>query len=149
MGCPRRPPPASGHKWWPRRIVDKMSATDRAIETGEDLYRIERAMSVYAHPDDAEFGCSGTLARMAADGIEVTVVVCTAGNRGGEGDRTEEELAAVRQQEQEAANKILGIANYVNLVYHDSSLMPSLALLQDHTQENPHIQQGGRNSGTP
>ncbi len=111
-----------------------MSATDRAIETGEDLYRIERAMSVYAHPDDAEFGCSGTLARMAADGIEVTVVVCTAGNRGGEGDRTEEELAAVRQQEQEAANKILGIANYVNLGYDDGSLMPSLELRKDITR---------------
>ena len=66
----------------------------------EELFPVHRVMSVHAHPDDAEFSCSGTLARMAEDGIEVTVVVCTAGNRGGEGDRTEEELTQVREAEQ-------------------------------------------------
>src|SRR5258708_34323150 len=91
-----------------RRIVGTMTATARGADVSEDLYRIERVMSVYAHPDDAEFGCSGTLARFAAEGAEVPVVVCTAGNRGGEGERTEAALAAAREQEQEAANKHLG-----------------------------------------
>ena len=91
-------------------------------------------MTVFAHPDDAEFSCSGTMARMASDGVEVTVVVCTAGNRGGEGDRTEAELAAVREEEQAAANQILGIKNYVNLGYDDGSLLPSLELRKDITR---------------
>jgi LmbE family N-acetylglucosaminyl deacetylase len=91
-------------------------------------------MSVAAHPDDAEFNCAGTLAKLAEDGVEITLVVCTAGNRGGEGDRSEVELARVRAQEQEAANEILGVKNYVNLGYDDGSLMPTLELRKDITR---------------
>jgi LmbE family N-acetylglucosaminyl deacetylase len=100
----------------------------------EELFPVHRVMSVHAHPDDAEFTCSGTLARMAEDGIEVTVVVCTAGNRGGEGDRTEEELTEVREAEQRAAAGIIGVTNYVNLGYDDGSLVPSLELRKDITR---------------
>ncbi len=49
--------------------------------------RIERVLVVHAHPDDLEFTCGGTVARMSAEGIEVNSVICTEGNRGGEGDR--------------------------------------------------------------
>src|SRR5690606_25503602 len=40
------------------------------------------AMTVGAHPDDAEFGAGGTLARWAAAGCEVTIVVLTDGSKG-------------------------------------------------------------------
>ncbi len=100
----------------------------------EELFPIHRVMSVHAHPDDAEFGCSGTLARMAEDGVEVTIVVCTAGNRGGEGDRSEEELTRVREEEQQAAAAIIGVTNYINLGYDDGSLTPSLELRKDITR---------------
>jgi len=111
------------------------NAVDRIVDAvSEELFPIHRAMSVGAHPDDAEFGCAGTLAKLAADGVEVTVVVCTAGNRGGEGDRTEDELARVRAEEQAAANEILGVSRYINLGYDDGSLLPTLELRKDLTR---------------
>ncbi|MHB1784049.1 MAG: PIG-L deacetylase family protein, partial [Acidimicrobiales bacterium] len=41
-----------------------------------------RALAIYAHPDDAEVSCGGTLARWSAAGCEVEVVVCTRGDKG-------------------------------------------------------------------
>ena len=123
-GCPAAP-------WIESSNLDSGRRPDAVTE---ELFPIHRAMSVGAHPDDAEFGCAGTLAKLAEDGVEVTVVVCTAGNRGGEGDRTEEELARVRVEEQQAANDILGVKNYVNLGYDDGSLMPTLELRKDITR---------------
>jgi|SRR5438309_277056 LmbE family N-acetylglucosaminyl deacetylase len=101
----------------------------------EEEPRIERAMVVHAHPDDMEFGCGGTVAKLAAGGAEVTLVVCTAGNRGGEGERSEEELARVREEEQAAAARVLGIKHVVNLGYDDGSLTPSLELRKDITRQ--------------
>src|SRR5580698_4022639 len=42
----------------------------------------ERALAVYAHPDDADVGCGGTLARWIKEGCEVHVIICTDGARG-------------------------------------------------------------------
>ena len=91
-------------------------------------------MVVHAHPDDAEFVCAGTIAKLADAGVEWTVVVCTQGNRGGEGDRTEEELARVRDQEQRRAADIMGVKTLLNLGYDDGSLTPSLDLRRDITR---------------
>src|SRR5262245_63619768 len=44
--------------------------------------RIERLMVVTAHPDDAEFGAGGTVARFAQEGCEITYVVVTKGDKG-------------------------------------------------------------------
>ena len=44
-------------------------------------YKGGRALVIGAHPDDIELGAGGTVARLAADGVEVTmVVVCTPNN---------------------------------------------------------------------
>jgi LmbE family N-acetylglucosaminyl deacetylase len=91
-------------------------------------------MVVHAHPDDAEFAAGGTIARMASEGVEWTLVICTEGNRGGEGDRTEEELTRVRVEEQRAAADLMGVTNVVNLGYDDGSLTPSLELRRDITR---------------
>ena len=45
-----------------------------------DFYVPESAMAIYAHPDDIEFSCSGTLARWARAGAQVYYVVCTSGD---------------------------------------------------------------------
>jgi LmbE family N-acetylglucosaminyl deacetylase len=100
----------------------------------EDPLRIQRAMVVHAHPDDAEFGAGGTIAKMAAEGVEWTLVIATQGNRGGEGDRSEDELTTVRVAEQRAAADVLGVKDIVNLGYDDGSLAPSLELRHDITQ---------------
>src|SRR5438445_758690 len=42
----------------------------------------ERAMVVFAHPDDAEIGSGGVVAKWIAAGCEVTYVLCTNGDAG-------------------------------------------------------------------
>jgi LmbE family N-acetylglucosaminyl deacetylase len=92
----------------------------------EDDPPVERAMVVVAHPDDAEFGAGGLVAKLVAAGVEVVYVVLTAGNRGGEGDRSEVELAAERDREQRAAAGALGVGTIVNLGFDDGTLEPSI-----------------------
>jgi LmbE family N-acetylglucosaminyl deacetylase len=41
-----------------------------------------RALAVYAHPDDPDISCGGTLARWAQSGSEVHVVICADGDKG-------------------------------------------------------------------
>ena len=101
----------------------------------EDEQPIERVMVIVAHPDDAEFGAAGTVARMTDEGVEATYVVVTAGNRGGEGDRSEDELASVRVQEQRAAADLLGVGDIVNLGFDDGTLEPSIEVRRAITRQ--------------
>ncbi|HVO84966.1 MAG TPA: PIG-L deacetylase family protein [Syntrophobacteria bacterium] len=80
-------------------------------------------MVVTAHPDDAEFGVAGTVARWTAEGKQVVYVVCTNGDKGTT-DRSlsAETLAEIRKREQGAAAKVLGVREVVFLGYPDQSL---------------------------
>ena len=42
----------------------------------------DKAMVVIAHADDAEFGCSGTVAKLCSEGWDVVYVMCTDGSKG-------------------------------------------------------------------
>jgi LmbE family N-acetylglucosaminyl deacetylase len=69
-------------------------------------------LSVFAHPDDAEICAGGVMAKWAAAGREVHLVILTNGDRGSQDpaqDRSE--LAAIRVRETEAAAEVLGIAS--------------------------------------
>lgn len=102
--------------------------------TEEEKY--SRGMVVVAHADDAEFGCSGTVAKLCAEGWEMVYVMCTDGSKGSS-DRevTEEELAATRREEQINAGKVLGLKDVVFLDYPDSYLQPTLDLRKDIARE--------------
>jgi LmbE family N-acetylglucosaminyl deacetylase len=93
-------------------------------------------MVVVAHADDAEFGCSGTVAKLCAEGWEMVYVMCTDGSKGSS-DRevTEAELAATRRGEQINAGKVLGLKDVVFLDYPDSYLRPTLDLRKDIARE--------------
>jgi LmbE family N-acetylglucosaminyl deacetylase len=66
---------------------------------------------ISAHPDDAEFGVAGTVANWTRAGKKVVYVVCTRGEKGTtDRNLTPEELAAVREKEQLAAARLLGVA---------------------------------------
>jgi LmbE family N-acetylglucosaminyl deacetylase len=93
-------------------------------------------MVVVAHPDDAEFGCSGSVAKWCRLGWEVVYVLCTDGSKGTE-DRslTSGELAEMRKQEQIEAGKVLGLKDVVFLGYPDGYLQPTLELRRDITRE--------------
>ena len=70
-----------------------------------------RALAVYAHPDDPEVSCGGTLARWAAAGADVQVVVATSGDKGSSDPAVvPAELAARRAGEVAAAAGALGLS---------------------------------------
>jgi len=83
----------------------------------------DRAMVIFAHPDDAEIGSGGVIARWAAAGCEVTYVLCTNGSAG-TADRslTPEDLVDRRAAEQRAAADFMGVKNLVMLPYPDGGL---------------------------
>ena len=79
---------------------------------------VQRILVVVAHPDDAEFGCAGSVARWVADGCEVFYCLLTSGNRGSDDPTmTPERLAAVREAEQQAAARVLGVKD-VRFYHH-------------------------------
>jgi len=82
-----------------------------------------RVMVVVAHPDDAEFGCGGSVAKWVKEGKEVTYVILTNGDKGS-GDRsmTSERLAKIREEEQLNAARTLGVERVRFLGYPDGEL---------------------------
>jgi LmbE family N-acetylglucosaminyl deacetylase len=83
----------------------------------------ERAMVIFAHPDDAEIGSGGVVAKWVAAGCVVTYVLCTTGSAG-TADRSlsSEQLAQKRADEQRAAADFMGVPNLVMLGYADGWL---------------------------
>ena len=79
-----------------------------------------RAMVIMAHPDDAEFVCGGTIARWCSEGWEVVYVLITSGDKGThDKDMYSEKLAAIREEEQRAACRVLGVKECIFLGYPD------------------------------
>src|SRR6266496_3408404 len=95
--------------------------THRKLEIVTDIP--ESAMVIFAHPDDAEIGSGGVVAKWVAAGCEVTYVLCTNGDSG-TADRslTPDELAKRRAGEQRAAADFMGVQNVVMLGYPDGEL---------------------------
>ena len=93
----------------------------------DDQLDIDRAMVIYAHPDDAEFGVSGTIAMWTRAGVDVTYCMVTNGASGSQDETmTRQRLRDVRRAEQEAAAKILGVTLVVGLEFEDGYLEPTL-----------------------
>lgn len=88
-----------------------------------------RVLTVGAHPDDAEFGAGATLARWAAGGSEITILVVTDGSKGS-WDVTidQDDLIERRKAEQRAAASVIGAATVVHLDHIDGELEYSLEL---------------------
>jgi LmbE family N-acetylglucosaminyl deacetylase len=107
-----------------------MSAEARKLEVVTQVP--DRAMVVFAHPDDAEIGSGGVIATWVAAGCEVTYVLCTNG-AAGSADRTlaPEELARRRADEQRAAADFMGVKHVVMLGYPDGGLEDTRAFLGD------------------
>lgn len=84
---------------------------------------------VVAHPDDPDFGVAGTAARLSRDGHEVHYLVLTSGDAGSEDPTVSPtELMRLREAEQEAAGRILGLRSVRFLRYPDGELEPTLQL---------------------
>lgn len=85
--------------------------------------RFERAMIIFAHPDDAEVQCAGTIALWIEAGVKVTYVVLTKGDKGTQdAAMTGEALARLRREEQLRAAEILGVEKVLFLDNGDGEL---------------------------
>ncbi len=95
------------------------------------MYVPERAMFIFAHPDDIEFGVAGTAAKWVKEGSEVIYVLLTDGNVGSHQDGiSPAELAQIRRQEQTAAADVVG-AQCVFLGHDDGLLQPTLEIRKE------------------
>jgi LmbE family N-acetylglucosaminyl deacetylase len=93
---------------------------------------IKKVLVINAHPDDSDFGASGTIAQWVKKGIEVSYVFCTNGDQGGEESGiAQEDMPAVRQREQRAAGAAVGVTDITFLNYVDGHLEATLKLRKD------------------
>ena len=103
---------------------------DRTVETPPAHEgRPDRALVIVAHPDDADFGVAGTVARWVREGTVARLVCCTSGDAGADDARTDPlELARRREDEQRAAARIVGYEAVDFLHRPDGALDNDLAL---------------------
>ncbi len=82
------------------------------------------ALAMYAHPDDPDVSCGGTLAAWAKSGSEVHVLLCTDGGKG-TSDPDEDPAELVRRRAAEAAEAaaVIGLAGQECLGYPDGELV--------------------------
>jgi LmbE family N-acetylglucosaminyl deacetylase len=93
---------------------------------------IERALVVGAHPDDIDFGCAGTVATWVDAGIEVTYLVVTRGEQGGFDDTPRDRVPLLREAEQIAAAKAVGVTDVRFLDgYSDGDVQVGHPLVRD------------------
>lgn len=87
-----------------------------------------RALAIGAHPDDIDFGAGATLAKWAADGCEVHVLVCTDGSKGTwDPNADEAKLITIRQNEQrDAARRLGAVGDVIFLGWPDGELQSGM-----------------------
>jgi LmbE family N-acetylglucosaminyl deacetylase len=107
--------------------------SEARIEDPEPLATPARALCIGAHPDDAEFGAGGTLAKWAAAGCEVSILIATDGSKGSwDPDQGQDELVAARREESRRAADVLGATGELIFLDHvDGELHHSPALQEE------------------
>lgn len=90
----------------------------------------QTALVVAAHPDDIESWCAGTVAGLARSGWRVVYILCTSGEKGtSDPYETPQAVAALREQEQREAARIVGADVLVFLRLGDGELEDGRELL--------------------
>jgi LmbE family N-acetylglucosaminyl deacetylase len=92
----------------------------------------KRALVVVAHPDDVDFGSAGTVATLTTLGVDVAYCLVTSGDAGGDDSRhTKEERSEIREAEQTAAAKEVGVTALTFLRWPDGQVEPSILLRRE------------------
>jgi LmbE family N-acetylglucosaminyl deacetylase len=93
------------------RVADVLAAVPR------------RALAVFAHPDDPDVACGGTLKVWSDAGCQVHVCICADGDKGSLDPAVQpQELASRRRAEVEAAGRVLGVSDHHWLGFADGDL---------------------------
>src|SRR5580658_8748014 len=100
-----------------------------------DDAEIGRILVIAAHPDDVDCGAAGTIATFTEAGLEVSYCIVTNGDAGGS-DRSvsRADMAVIRQAEQTAAAKQVGVHDVRFLGYPDGQLEATIGLRRDLTR---------------
>ena len=99
--------------------------------TGE-VQAPSRILVVVAHPDDVDFGTAGTVAALVKAGSHVSYCLVTNGEAGDDDvSLNQEELAALRLEEQTAAALAVGVEDLHWLNHPDGRVVNSLELRRD------------------
>jgi LmbE family N-acetylglucosaminyl deacetylase len=115
-----------------KKAVRPATRRKTAAKTKTKTPKYERVLVVSAHPDDPEFSAGGSVAKLANDGAAVTYVIVTDGSQGGEDPKQKDaELASIRQKEQRAAARVLGVKKVEFLGYKDGHISHDLKLRRD------------------
>jgi LmbE family N-acetylglucosaminyl deacetylase len=97
-----------------------------------DDTEVERVLVVTAHPDDVDFGASGTIASWTDRGVAVTYCVVTDGDAGGfDPTVPRSEIPGIRRREQTAAAAAVGVDDVRFLGYRDGELTVTHGLRRD------------------
>jgi LmbE family N-acetylglucosaminyl deacetylase len=93
---------------------------------GDGLNSSADVLVISAHPDDAEFGAAGTIAKWTSAGRSVVYLICTRGEKGTtRRDLDPRQLALMRENEQREAASVLGVRDVIFLDYPDQGLEDS------------------------
>jgi LmbE family N-acetylglucosaminyl deacetylase len=90
--------------------------------------RAIRLVGVFAHPDDDVYSIGGSLV-LERDRLDVTLVFCTSGDAGPiwvDGTATRETLGEVREREQAASMRALGIDAEAHFLRHPDYHLPEV-----------------------
>ena len=91
---------------------------------------VKRVLCVFAHPDDADFGAAGTIARWVDEGLEVSYALVTRGDTGGFDDTPRDQMPLLRETEQRAAAAAVGVTQVEFFEgYTDGIVTPSILSL--------------------
>lgn len=92
----------------------------------------KRVLMIAAHPDDPEYGCAGTIARWASEGSVITYLLLTSGDKGSKDPTVRPgALVTLREREQAAAARKLGVKDLVFLRRPDGMLENTMDLRRD------------------
>jgi LmbE family N-acetylglucosaminyl deacetylase len=87
---------------------------------------------IFAHPDDPDFSCAGTVARWTDEGHEVVYVLLTNGDKGShDPEMSPERLVKIREEEQRAAAAVVGVNEVIFLGRPDGLLVADIELRRD------------------
>src|SRR5690554_4967614 len=101
-----------------------------------DWSNVHHVLVIVAHPDDADIGCGGTAIQMARQGIEVTYMILTNGDKGNHNPEiTRNQLIAMRKIEQRAAAELCGVKQVLFMGVEDGFLRPTRAIRKRVTRE--------------
>ena len=101
-----------------------------------DWSDVQRVLVIMAHPDDPDFTCAGTVIQMARQGIDVTYMILTNGDKGNHNPEiTRNQLIAMRKIEQQKAADLCGVNQVLFLGEEDGFLRPTRSIRKRVTRE--------------